>query len=154
MWGNEADRKHRLEEILQREDHENDADIDSNEQAKDNIPERDEDMAAAQATAEGFCVECKDQESFYSCEQCAEDFCEVCYGKTIDRSTSATKKTSSPRHAAPHRLQPTFLRHEHSTAHYPSLPYLPSKGRTNAFTHVVAFFLVTILLNRNVASHW
>ncbi|KAG0345369.1 hypothetical protein BG004_003760 [Podila humilis] len=81
MWGNEAERKHRLEEILQREEHENDADdVDSSEPANDDVPERDEDVAAAQASAEGFCVECKDQESFYSCEQCAEDFCEVCYG--------------------------------------------------------------------------
>ncbi|KAF9194913.1 hypothetical protein BGZ50_005546 [Haplosporangium sp. Z 11] len=80
MRGNEADRKHRLEEILQRED--NDKDFDNGEpedQAKDNSQQMDEDLAAAQATAEGYCVECKDQESFYSCEQCAEDFCEVCY---------------------------------------------------------------------------
>ncbi|KAI8353702.1 hypothetical protein B0O80DRAFT_386562 [Mortierella sp. GBAus27b] len=39
----------------------------------------EEDLAAAQTTAEGFCVECKDQEASYSCEQCAEDFCEVCF---------------------------------------------------------------------------
>ncbi|KAF9956717.1 hypothetical protein BGZ72_002554 [Mortierella alpina] len=83
MWGNEADRKHRLEEILQREDNlDSDKDLDpaeSEDQAKIESQQMDEDLAAAQATAEGFCVECKDQESFYSCEQCAEDFCEVCY---------------------------------------------------------------------------
>ncbi|KAF9373536.1 hypothetical protein CPB97_000477 [Podila verticillata] len=104
MWGNEADRKHRLEEILQREDDENDADIDSNEQAKDDIPERDEDMAAAQATAEGFCVECKDQESFYSCEQCAEDFCEVCYGmlhRTGNRIRHIKKEIFKPDSSKP-----------------------------------------------------
>ncbi|KAG0032839.1 hypothetical protein BGZ81_010001 [Podila clonocystis] len=104
MWGNEADRKHRLEEILQREDHENDADIDANEQVKDDIPERDEDMAAAQATAEGFCVECKDQESFYSCEQCAEDFCEVCYGmlhRTGNRIRHIKKEIFKPDSSKP-----------------------------------------------------
>ncbi|KAF9379235.1 hypothetical protein CPC16_010857 [Podila verticillata] len=104
MWDKEADRKHRLEEILQREDDENDADIDSNEQAKDDIPERDEDMAAAQATAEGFCVECKDQESFYSCEQCAEDFCEVCYGmlhRTGNRIRHIKKEIFKPDSSKP-----------------------------------------------------
>ncbi|KAF9316768.1 hypothetical protein BG003_001565 [Podila horticola] len=104
MWGNEADRKHRLEEILQREDNENDVDIDSNGQAKDDIPERDEDMAAAQATAEGFCVECKDQESFYSCEQCAEDFCEVCYGmlhRTGNRIRHIKKEIFKPDSSKP-----------------------------------------------------
>ncbi|KAG0355831.1 hypothetical protein BG005_005237 [Podila minutissima] len=103
MWGND-DRKHRLEEILQREDHENDADIDANEQAKDTIPDRDEDMAAAQATAEGFCVECKDQESFYSCEQCAEDFCEVCYGmlhRTGNRIRHSKKEIFKPDSSKP-----------------------------------------------------
>ena len=88
MWGNEADRKHRLEEILQREDNlDSDKDLDpaeSEDQAKIESQQMDEDLAAAQATAEGFCVECKDQESFYSCEQCAEDFCEVCFGKRMD----------------------------------------------------------------------
>ncbi|KAF9347256.1 hypothetical protein BGX26_001253 [Mortierella sp. AD094] len=84
MWGNEADRKHRLEEILQREDNvESDNDNDSTpsneDEAKSESQQMDEDLAAAQATAEGFCVECKDQESFFSCEQCEEDFCEVCY---------------------------------------------------------------------------
>ncbi|KAF9209993.1 hypothetical protein BGZ49_008491 [Haplosporangium sp. Z 27] len=85
MWGNEADRKHRLEEILQREDNvESDIDTDSiannEDKAESDNQQMDEDIAAAQATAEGFCVECKDQESFFSCEQCEEDFCEVCYG--------------------------------------------------------------------------
>ncbi|KAF9573733.1 hypothetical protein EC968_008133 [Mortierella alpina] len=83
MWGNEADRKHRLEEILQREDNiDSDKDLDpadSEDQAKIESQQMDEELAAAQATAEGFCVECKDQEAFFSCEQCAEDFCEVCY---------------------------------------------------------------------------
>ncbi|CAO3568162.1 unnamed protein product [Mortierella alpina] len=83
MWGNEADRKHWLEEILQREDNiDSDKDSDSAEledQAKIENQEMDEELAAAQATAEGFCVECKDQEAFFSCDQCAEDFCEVCY---------------------------------------------------------------------------
>ncbi|KAF9943540.1 hypothetical protein BGZ65_000816, partial [Modicella reniformis] len=82
MRDNEADRKHRLEEILQRED-DLDGDSDDNrdpiDQQNDESHEMEEDLAAALATAEGFCVECKDQESFYSCEQCAEDFCEVCY---------------------------------------------------------------------------
>lgn len=87
MWGNDADRKHRLEEILQREDHDDLDDSDSNQTTAEDIAkadsaQMDEDLAAAQATAEGFCVECKDQESFYSCEQCAEEFCEVCYGNT------------------------------------------------------------------------
>ncbi|KAG0019600.1 hypothetical protein BGZ80_005563 [Entomortierella chlamydospora] len=84
MWGNEADRKHRLEEILQREDdvesdNDNDSTPNTEDKAKSESQEMDEDLAAAQATAEGFCVECKDQESFFSCEQCEEDFCEVCY---------------------------------------------------------------------------
>lgn len=88
MGGNDTDRKHRLEEILQREDHDDHDDNDSTQGTAEDIAkadsaQMDEDLAAAQATAEGFCVECKDQESFYSCEQCAEEFCEVCYGNTF-----------------------------------------------------------------------
>ncbi|KAG0261381.1 hypothetical protein DFQ27_003001 [Actinomortierella ambigua] len=82
MWKPDGDRKHRLEEILQREDQEGDDAFDTdktNDENDSDDSQQDEEMAAAQATAEGFCVECKDQESFYSCEQCAEDFCEVCY---------------------------------------------------------------------------
>ncbi|KAF9362043.1 hypothetical protein BGX34_006770 [Mortierella sp. NVP85] len=75
----EADRKHRLEEILQQDDTPDSDPDDPMEQQKTEQQEREEELAAAQATAEGFCVECKDQEAFYSCEQCAEDFCEVCY---------------------------------------------------------------------------
>ncbi|KAF9425154.1 hypothetical protein BGZ94_007794 [Podila epigama] len=100
MWGKDADRKHRLEEILQREDNvDNDSQPDAAEQDVNTVPERDEDMAAAQATAEGFCVECKDQESFYSCEQCAEDFCEVCYGmlhRTGNRTRHIKKEIFKP----------------------------------------------------------
>ncbi|KAF8927784.1 hypothetical protein EDD21DRAFT_379528 [Dissophora ornata] len=86
MWGNDADRKHRLEEILQRED-QLDSDSDNERDHPDGPDDRqesetkqmEEELVAAMAVAEGFCVECKDQESFYSCEECAEDFCEVCY---------------------------------------------------------------------------
>lgn len=83
MKDNEADRKHRLEEILQREDgldSDPDDTPDPIDQETAERQEMEEDLAAAQATAEGFCVECKDQEASYSCEQCAEEFCEVCYG--------------------------------------------------------------------------
>ncbi|KAG0236150.1 hypothetical protein BGW42_004034 [Actinomortierella wolfii] len=80
MHGNESDRKHRLEEILQREEQEDDDTIASSDKANDaSDSSEDEGNATAQAAAEGFCVECKDQESYYSCEQCSEDFCEVCY---------------------------------------------------------------------------
>ncbi|KAF9579841.1 hypothetical protein BGW38_003733, partial [Lunasporangiospora selenospora] len=57
------------------------------------------DLAAAQATAEGFCVECKDQEAFYSCEQCSEEFCEVCYGmlhRTGNRTRHIKKEIFKP----------------------------------------------------------
>ncbi|KAG0050869.1 hypothetical protein BGZ83_004343 [Gryganskiella cystojenkinii] len=81
MFG--SDRKHRLEEILQRDqldsDKENDDELD--QETSTAVDEQmEEDLAAAKAAAEGFCVECKDQEAFYACEQCAEEFCEVCYG--------------------------------------------------------------------------
>ncbi|KAJ1944514.1 hypothetical protein GGF37_002158 [Kickxella alabastrina] len=33
-----------------------------------------------EGTPEGFCVECKDQQAQVYCEQCQEDFCEVCGG--------------------------------------------------------------------------
>ena len=110
MWGNDADRKHRLEEILQREDHDDLDDNDSNQTTAEDIAkadsaQMDEDLAAAQATAEGFCVECKDQESFYSCEQCAEEFCEVCYGNTQPPSPTTTTSlysVYSPHHQIMH----------------------------------------------------
>ncbi|KAJ2855251.1 hypothetical protein J3B02_002270 [Coemansia erecta] len=38
-----------------------------------------------ESTPEGFCVECKDQEAHVYCEQCQEDFCEVC-GDMIHRT--------------------------------------------------------------------
>ncbi|KAJ1666451.1 hypothetical protein EV178_002238 [Coemansia sp. RSA 1646] len=37
------------------------------------------------ATPDGFCVECKDQQANVYCEQCQEDFCEVC-GAMIHRT--------------------------------------------------------------------
>ncbi|KAG0318872.1 hypothetical protein BGZ99_005388 [Dissophora globulifera] len=91
MHGYEADRKHRLEEILQREDqsdgdsendngHRRSRSADPEDEVKTEAQQLEEDLAAAQVTAEGFCVECKDQEAFFSCEQCEEDFCEVCFG--------------------------------------------------------------------------
>ncbi|KAJ1825440.1 hypothetical protein LPJ56_002671, partial [Coemansia sp. RSA 2599] len=38
-----------------------------------------------ESTPEGFCVECKDQKAHVYCEQCQEDFCEVC-GDMIHRT--------------------------------------------------------------------
>ncbi|KAJ2780284.1 hypothetical protein GGI15_003591 [Coemansia interrupta] len=41
------------------------------------VPEKE---SAEDSTPAGFCVECKDQEAQVYCEQCQEDFCEVCSG--------------------------------------------------------------------------
>ncbi|OMH83160.1 UPF0652 protein [Zancudomyces culisetae] len=38
----------------------------------------------------GYCVECKDQRAVMFCENCAEDFCEVCY--TIIHRNGSRKK--------------------------------------------------------------
>ncbi|GAB5588723.1 hypothetical protein Unana1_03623 [Umbelopsis nana] len=47
----------------------------------------------------GFCVECKDQEASVHCQQCNEDFCEVCHGmihRTGKRAAhTATSLTAS-----------------------------------------------------------
>ncbi|RUS32671.1 hypothetical protein BC938DRAFT_474636 [Jimgerdemannia flammicorona] len=52
--------------------------------------ETPQDMSPLQ---EGFCVECKDQESTLFCEQCLEDFCEVCHSM-IHRTGTRKKHTS------------------------------------------------------------
>ncbi|RUP48962.1 hypothetical protein BC936DRAFT_143561 [Jimgerdemannia flammicorona] len=52
--------------------------------------ETPQDMSPLQ---EGFCVECKDQESILFCEQCLEDFCEVCHSM-IHRTGTRKKHTS------------------------------------------------------------
>ncbi|KAJ2671916.1 hypothetical protein GGI25_005305 [Coemansia spiralis] len=47
---------------------------------------------------EGFCIECKDQKAHVHCEQCQEDFCEVCSGmihRTGRRKLHALKKIDS-----------------------------------------------------------
>ncbi|CAM0137835.1 unnamed protein product [Umbelopsis sp. WA50703] len=46
----------------------------------------------------GFCVECKDQEASVHCQQCNEDFCEVCHGmihRTGKRATHTASQFSA-----------------------------------------------------------
>ncbi|KAI9204659.1 uncharacterized protein BJ171DRAFT_442325 [Polychytrium aggregatum] len=77
----------------------------------------DADMgSSAKRPPTGFCIECEDQPAFFSCEQCADDFCEVCYtaqhrkgsrkmhkakrlGPEPKRSTSGDKKADSSQNA-------------------------------------------------------
>ncbi|KAJ2715405.1 hypothetical protein H4R19_001223 [Coemansia spiralis] len=43
------------------------------------VASNDEDMDVAEVdVADGFCIECKDQQAGAFCEQCQEDFCDVC----------------------------------------------------------------------------
>ncbi|KAJ2599587.1 hypothetical protein GGF40_002871 [Coemansia sp. RSA 1286] len=61
-----------------------------NEQSGDDVlaeafREAESPEPAEEGTPEGFCVECKDQEAHVYCEQCQEDFCEVC-GDMIHRT--------------------------------------------------------------------
>ncbi|KAI8974306.1 hypothetical protein BDB01DRAFT_806992 [Pilobolus umbonatus] len=61
-------KKHQLEDILA--DNVSIMDTDDTNEETNIEPE----------AAEGFCVECKDQEADMFCIQCKESFCEVCYG--------------------------------------------------------------------------
>ncbi|CAG8595965.1 3962_t:CDS:10 [Funneliformis mosseae] len=68
-------RKQRMDEILQHEDGESELE---DEQMTDIDQEPDQESASA-PVPEGLCVECRDQEASFFCEQCNEDFCEVCF---------------------------------------------------------------------------
>ncbi|KAJ2159698.1 hypothetical protein GGF46_002823 [Coemansia sp. RSA 552] len=59
----------------------------------------EEDNDADDAVPEGFCVECKDQQAQVFCEQCQEDFCDVCAGmihRTGRRRQHGLKRVSGP----------------------------------------------------------
>ncbi|CAG8511710.1 14188_t:CDS:2 [Cetraspora pellucida] len=81
-------KRKKLDEILGREDGETDMD---DETMIDNDQEPEQENAFA-PIPEGLCVECRDQEASFFCEQCSEDFCEVCFAM-IHRTGSRQKHT-------------------------------------------------------------
>ncbi|KAJ1876109.1 hypothetical protein LPJ55_000011 [Coemansia sp. RSA 990] len=69
--------------------------FDASNAAMEEEPSADEE----ETVAEGFCVECKDQQAQVFCEQCQEDFCEVCAGmihRTGRRKQHVLKKLDTP----------------------------------------------------------
>ncbi|KAJ2758498.1 hypothetical protein H4S06_002672 [Coemansia sp. BCRC 34490] len=52
---------------------------------RDSDSDSDDAAAVDDTASDGFCVECKDQQAGVYCEQCQEDFCEVC-GAMIHRT--------------------------------------------------------------------
>ncbi|CAI2196236.1 16433_t:CDS:10, partial [Funneliformis geosporum] len=81
-------RKQRMDEILQQEDGESELE---DEQMTDIDQELDQESASA-PIPEGLCVECRDQDASFFCEQCNEDFCEVCFSM-IHRTGSRRSHT-------------------------------------------------------------
>ncbi|KAG9304797.1 hypothetical protein G9A89_016827 [Geosiphon pyriformis] len=90
----EAERKKHLEAILQKEDGESEND-DEPMTDIDQDQDSEHDLTIPQ---EGLCVECRDQESSFYCEQCTEDFCEMCFAmlhRTGNRRKHTNKNTRS-----------------------------------------------------------
>ncbi|CAG8683130.1 594_t:CDS:10, partial [Racocetra persica] len=81
-------KRKKLDEILGREDGETYMD---DETMTDNDQELEQENAFA-PIPEGLCVECRDQDASFFCEQCSEDFCEVCFAM-IHRTGNRQKHT-------------------------------------------------------------
>jgi hypothetical protein len=60
-------------------------------------PESNDDKAVA-PVPEGFCIECEDQPAQLHCEQCTDDFCEVCYAS---QHRKGTRKKHTSRQLGP-----------------------------------------------------
>ncbi|EXX54566.1 hypothetical protein RirG_233310 [Rhizophagus irregularis DAOM 197198w] len=67
-------RKQRMDEILRQED----GDSEFEDEQMTDVDQEDQESASA-PIPEGLCVECRDQEASFSCEQCSEEFCEMCF---------------------------------------------------------------------------
>nr|CAG8467603.1 14730_t:CDS:10 [Entrophospora candida]CAG8469270.1 10638_t:CDS:10 [Entrophospora candida] len=50
------------------------------------------------AMVEGLCIDCKDQEASVYCENCSEDFCEMCYAMLHRTGNRRNHKTKSLKH--------------------------------------------------------
>ncbi|RHZ84970.1 hypothetical protein Glove_74g120 [Diversispora epigaea] len=61
---------------------------------EDLMSEEEEELPSA-PVPEGLCVECRDQEASFFCEQCKEDFCEVCFSM-IHRTGSRREHVHRP----------------------------------------------------------
>ncbi|KAF0533400.1 tRNA uridine 5-carboxymethylaminomethyl modification enzyme [Gigaspora margarita] len=68
-------KRKKLDEILRREDGETDMDDETMTDADQEL----EQETVFPPIQEGLCVECRDQDSLFFCEQCNEEFCEVCF---------------------------------------------------------------------------
>ncbi|CAG8586668.1 3199_t:CDS:10 [Ambispora leptoticha] len=89
----EGDRK-KLEDILQKEDGESDNEDETMTDAEPS-PSPEPTFTYSQ---EGLCIDCKDQEASYFCEQCEDNFCEVCFAmihRTGNRKNHPTRKLKS-----------------------------------------------------------
>ncbi|KAJ1669569.1 hypothetical protein EV182_008700 [Spiromyces aspiralis] len=64
--------------------------------------EEEEEVLDLESAPEGFCIECKDQRSLFKCEQCDEEFCEVCFamlhrtGKRRQHAYTRVRNSSRP----------------------------------------------------------
>ncbi|EKM59771.1 uncharacterized protein PHACADRAFT_192148 [Phanerochaete carnosa HHB-10118-sp] len=56
-------------------------------------PEGGWDEEAGAGAAKGFCVECEDQPAQLHCENCSDDFCEVCYASQHRKGSRKNHKT-------------------------------------------------------------
>ncbi|CAG8535128.1 6296_t:CDS:10, partial [Dentiscutata erythropus] len=81
-------KRKKLDEILRREDGEADMDDETMTDADQEL----EQETVFPPIQEGLCVECRDQEASFFCEQCNEDFCEVCFAM-IHRTGSRRNHT-------------------------------------------------------------
>ncbi|CAG8568751.1 5751_t:CDS:2, partial [Dentiscutata heterogama] len=81
-------KRKKLDEILRREDGETDMDDETMTDADQEL----EQETVFPPIQEGLCVECRDQEASFFCEQCNEDFCEVCFAM-IHRTGSRRNHT-------------------------------------------------------------
>ncbi|CAG8469629.1 1488_t:CDS:10 [Diversispora eburnea] len=82
----EVERKKKLDAILHSDK--------SNIIEEDSMSEEEDELPSA-PMLEGLCVECRDQEASFFCEQCKEDFCEVCFSM-IHRTGSRLEHIHRP----------------------------------------------------------
>ncbi|CAG8587110.1 8363_t:CDS:10 [Ambispora gerdemannii] len=89
----EIDRK-KLEDILQKDGESDNEDETMTDVEQSISPEPN----FTPSQQEGFCIDCKDQEASYFCEQCKDEFCEVCFAmlhRTGNRKNHITRNLKS-----------------------------------------------------------
>jgi len=95
----ENERKRHLNEILEHVDGESSSDNDDDDDEIMTEAERDGDQEQANnVMVEGLCIDCKDQEASVYCENCSEDFCEMCYAMLHRTGNRRNHKTKNLKH--------------------------------------------------------